>query len=833
MNPREVLKILMTTSRKIVKVFLASPGDLNDERLSAKHVVDVFNRQWADNLGIHIDLIGWEDTVSRFGRPQANINRELDQCELFIGVMWKHWGTPPDQGSTYTSGFEEEFERAINNKQKLDRPEISLFFKEVDPDLLKDPGDALKKVTTFKNRIIAEKKVLFQSFGNMRVFEDQVRGSITSYVQNLKREELEVNQDDSRARAMTKPEIRSAVSPDNIFGTEGAEFLAGMIAGKDFVVSPAEVARLRLLGMMVSADGNDEEMLGAHDSNILYSSDENLQLGSREANAIFRSSLAHYGNDNVPLWHWYRVTNALERGLLSLNALSGQSACRIGALRAMRVVAEPIVPLLDPDSSDVLFDRSQFVEAWLLHGSDARIKAAALEYLAVCGVSEDIPLIEKEFERGDYQTIGPAAEAIIRLKLRDSRESAITALYGMQSDSIDGGLVGELFQNAARLDANLLTAGIPHRSPLVRRAVVSELVARDLLDQEVAERLLADSDPAVRHAALRALVARGKEFSDDQAKSILVKRNARAGLGVLWNMGASDAESGEAEWQKYRLGKLRASPDIVLESASADVNDFLEGDAKFALDFKHFGKRSEALRAAIDDRFKKVFDSKVRDIEGRRSVDGDTLDKLRSIEEFVRKKFCRKALNILCEKGSEQDLARVRKALSDGFVELSEVDIDYLGRHGEWRDVNLLLSLAGRRVELQHHLLIPDDSIWRAIGSSIYWLARGRLADVVALKPPDAVLSKILVRAKDREIASISTDLCLGVLRSSSEALRKVLVLKLVRAVPKRRLREVLNRYMERDGQRYYNVVHWLDFGISLPRHRAIEAAARALEKMR
>ena len=80
----------MASSRKIVKVFLGSPGDLKDERRTAKHVVDVFNKQWADNLGVHVELVGWEDTVSRWGRPQESINRDLDQCELFIGVMWKH-----------------------------------------------------------------------------------------------------------------------------------------------------------------------------------------------------------------------------------------------------------------------------------------------------------------------------------------------------------------------------------------------------------------------------------------------------------------------------------------------------------------------------------------------------------------------------------------------------------------------------------------------------------------------------------------------------------------------------------------------------------------------
>jgi hypothetical protein len=88
----------MPDSRKIIKVFLASPSDLGSERRAAKSVVEEFNKLWADRLGYHIELVGWEDTISGFGRPQELINRDLEQCELFIGMMWKRWGTPPNKG---------------------------------------------------------------------------------------------------------------------------------------------------------------------------------------------------------------------------------------------------------------------------------------------------------------------------------------------------------------------------------------------------------------------------------------------------------------------------------------------------------------------------------------------------------------------------------------------------------------------------------------------------------------------------------------------------------------------------------------------------------------
>jgi hypothetical protein len=83
----------MSDNLKVVKIFLASPGDLKNERKLAKSAVDEINTIWGPSLGYHVDLIGWEDTVSSFGRPQALINKDLEQCEYFIGMMWTRWGT--------------------------------------------------------------------------------------------------------------------------------------------------------------------------------------------------------------------------------------------------------------------------------------------------------------------------------------------------------------------------------------------------------------------------------------------------------------------------------------------------------------------------------------------------------------------------------------------------------------------------------------------------------------------------------------------------------------------------------------------------------------------
>ena len=126
----------MHNTRKIVRAFLASPGDLEEERKAIRDVVDEFNESWANELGYQIELVGWEETVAGFGRPQHLINKDLDRCDLFLGMIWKRWGTPPDLNGDYSSGFEEEFERSIVRCEQTGSPEISLFFKQVPKEFM-------------------------------------------------------------------------------------------------------------------------------------------------------------------------------------------------------------------------------------------------------------------------------------------------------------------------------------------------------------------------------------------------------------------------------------------------------------------------------------------------------------------------------------------------------------------------------------------------------------------------------------------------------------------------------------------------------------------------
>jgi Domain of unknown function (DUF4062) len=111
---------------KTINLFLASPGDLGEERRCAKRAVEEVNLSVGRQINWRVELFGWEDTMPGFYRPQSRINEDVDRCDLFVGMLWKRWGQPPGD-SNYQSGFEEEFERAKERRNREGRPEIWLF----------------------------------------------------------------------------------------------------------------------------------------------------------------------------------------------------------------------------------------------------------------------------------------------------------------------------------------------------------------------------------------------------------------------------------------------------------------------------------------------------------------------------------------------------------------------------------------------------------------------------------------------------------------------------------------------------------------------------------
>ena len=816
----------MADTRKIVKVFLASPGDLEGERRKAKSVVDEFNKLWADRLGYHVELVGWEDTVGGYGRPQELINQDLERCELFIGMMFKRWGTPPGGSGAYTSGFEEEYETSIERRRNTGKPEVNILFKAIDPDAARDAGPELSKVIAFKEKIKTEKILLYEEFAEIDQFEAKFRACITTYVHRLEDQEA---RDASRQTQSAPQEGFSTLSAaqsespaESPLSTEGAKFLRDFITKTeqqpDAEIDPAEVARFRLLGSIMGREGNDEHSLNAHDANLIFVDPSNPALSRREIFGLIDCGLENFGNQNTPLWRWYAAASGFTDHLFSLLSFYGTAAQRTGALQAMRLISDPIRG--EPKRED-------YIQNWLSEDSPSGFKVAALGYLADCGVTQDLEQITKEFDKGSYQTSGAAVDAILRINLRDSRDKAIAALYKLQPESVRDDLVEEIFGDGKALKLELLSQGATHRSPAVRRTCVRLLAKRDALTLELAQQLLSDSDAEIRFTALKALIKSGKAYSDDEAKGILVKP---VYAGLLAVAAGPQDPAGEDCLKRHRRDRMLAIPLQELTNA-AESDSVIDRDAFFALVERDFRSRADELRALLDDGFKSDFTRRLDEMARRIGTEHELVKKIKALEEHLTRQFTRQGLDILCQKGSPQDLNRVRGALRGGSVSYSDVDIEYLRRFGEWEDIPLIIESVKRPAYGVSLLGSYDERKYRLAARAVLEIGKARLEEVFSLGDvPSALLTFLILEMPDKYVRQLSANTLATLLHAKAADVRKAMALRCVCSLPKARLKAILGVYISGDTPPFYNVIHWLDLGTSAPKDVARRAAKKVID---
>lgn len=822
----------MSNTRTIVSVFLASPSDLADERRAAKVIIDEINGSFANNLGYQVELVGWEDTVSVFGRPQSIINAELDRCELFVGMLWKKWGTPPDKSGKYTSGFEEEFSRCVKRHKREGRPEISLFFKDVDPEVLQDPGVELKKVLDFKRDLIARKVVLFQNFSVGRDFEAKIRFCVSQYIMRLWAAENTGASEQAQILPADEPTdsaAQSGTASKTPLTVEGANFLREFIreaedSSDSQQLRAIEIARFRLLGTIISRSGNDEPSLGVHDANLLFNGNDEFVFAYAELSGLLTCGLQNYARENVPLWRWYAEMDGFKNGLLFLYTIGGYST-DVGAISAARLIAEPL-PTEPP------IDRAYFLRVWLRADADSDVRVAALRYLADLGVMADLPTIKEELDRGHTQTTNAAIDAMIRIVLRNSRTMAIAQLYELQPAHVAADLLDALFESNESLQIALLLRGLDHRNAEIRRITARLLRLRRALREETADQLTSDNDAGVRFEALQALIDAGRKVSEEEAKKVLV----RPVRGTLLGFGSAPSLDtiGEGYWKQFREERLKSLNDRELEEAAKEPSIY-DRDAYFVLADRHFKKYAPELRALVDDKFKAEFDRSIASMSERFSRLGlaDLVDKTRDLEEYLRKGLTRRALDIICRKQEAVDLGRVRTALREGFIGYSAEDIMYLRRHGEWEDIPLIIT-AAQRIDVGRNPLLfigaTDYSKFRLAARVIYAMARDRFSELVLITMPARLLVSLLDEASEKVFRAVSDASIDTLLRSDELDVRKATALKCIRALPRTRIIKILRYYISREERHYYNIVHWLDLGVAAPRDRAIAAAKKAMD---
>lgn len=171
----------------ILKIFLASPGDVKSERDLIFALKDDLDHIIGKPNRIRFEFVNWErNAYPGIGKDaQDVINQNIkDDYNIFIGIFWQRFGTPTNRAE---SGTKEEYDRAYKKfESNPNSTHIMLYFKTAPPDNIYDLDyGQFEKVKKFKNDIQVQ-GVLYWEFNKT----DELKNLLFLHLSSLVRDKF-------------------------------------------------------------------------------------------------------------------------------------------------------------------------------------------------------------------------------------------------------------------------------------------------------------------------------------------------------------------------------------------------------------------------------------------------------------------------------------------------------------------------------------------------------------------------------------------------------------------------------------------------------------------
>jgi hypothetical protein len=193
----------MPFSAIVLRVMIASPGDVQKERAVVREVVSEWNATNGAHRNVMLLATGWEtDVAPEMGdAPQSIIDRRiLKDADLVVGMFWTRLGTPT---ASYASGAVEEIEEHL----KAGKPAMLYFSSAPAPLDSVDPAQ-YQALKAFKDS--CKTRGLFQTYADV----DDFRRKLSNDLQLTMNSDPFASVGGTTQSATTSNVTRAPLSPD-------------------------------------------------------------------------------------------------------------------------------------------------------------------------------------------------------------------------------------------------------------------------------------------------------------------------------------------------------------------------------------------------------------------------------------------------------------------------------------------------------------------------------------------------------------------------------------------------------------------------------------------
>jgi len=193
----------MPFSAIVLRVMIASPGDVQKERAVVREVVSEWNSTNGAHRNVMLLATGWEtDVAPEMGdAPQSIIDKRiLKDADLVVGMFWTRLGTPT---ASYASGAVEEIEEHL----KAGKPAMLYFSSAPAPLDSVDPAQ-YQALKAFKDS--CKTRGLFQTYADV----DDFRRKLSNDLQLTMNSDPFASVGGTTQSATTSNVTRAPLSPD-------------------------------------------------------------------------------------------------------------------------------------------------------------------------------------------------------------------------------------------------------------------------------------------------------------------------------------------------------------------------------------------------------------------------------------------------------------------------------------------------------------------------------------------------------------------------------------------------------------------------------------------
>lgn len=176
MSPSEPTTIVPPMVNSLpLRIFLASPGDLEDERSIVRACADEHNGRRGGVGSVTYEVVEWDRMRGTARRPQEAINELISESHFMIVLFKSAWGSAPGSPWGYTSGTEEELFTGLLELGQVEQPMRDLWVCFVEDPA---PDDRIVKL---RQEMIDRHSVMFESINGLRDLKEKLTDRLESW----------------------------------------------------------------------------------------------------------------------------------------------------------------------------------------------------------------------------------------------------------------------------------------------------------------------------------------------------------------------------------------------------------------------------------------------------------------------------------------------------------------------------------------------------------------------------------------------------------------------------------------------------------------------------